>query len=38
MAEGEGFEPSMDRRPILVFETSPFNRSGTPPKTETIRN
>src|SRR6266850_77495 len=22
----------MDRRPILVFETSPINRSGTPPR------
>lgn len=31
LAEGEGFEPSMDRRPILVFETSAFNHSATPP-------
>ena len=29
--EGEGFEPSVDQRPTTVFETAPFNRSGTPP-------
>jgi hypothetical protein len=23
-AEGEGFEPSVDRRPTTVFEPSPF--------------
>ena len=30
MAEGEGFEPP---EPVgsTVFETAPFNRSGTPP-------
>ncbi len=33
LAEREGFEPSRDTRPLLVFETSPFNRSGTSPKT-----
>jgi hypothetical protein len=32
VAEGEGFEPSVDQRPTTVFETAPFNRSGTPPK------
>ena len=32
MAEREGFEPSMDHRPIPVFEPGPFNRSGPSPK------
>jgi len=32
LAEGEGFEPSVDRRPTTVFETAPFNHSGTPPQ------
>ena len=32
LAEGEGFEPSMDCKPILVFETSAFNHSATPPR------
>ena len=32
VAEGEGFEPSMDEKtPITVFETAAFNRSATPP-------
>ncbi len=31
LAEGEGFEPSMDQRPIPVFETGLFNRSSTLP-------
>src|ERR1039457_5534608 len=30
LAEGEGFEPSMDEPPIPVFETGAFNRSATP--------
>jgi hypothetical protein len=31
VAEGEGFEPSGRRRP-LVFKTSALNRSATPPE------
>jgi hypothetical protein len=32
LAEGEGFEPSMDEKtPITVFETAAFNHSATPP-------
>ena len=32
IAEGEGFEPSMDEKtPITVFETTAFNHSATPP-------
>ncbi len=31
MAEGEGFEPSVRRSRTTVFETAPFNHSGTPP-------
>jgi hypothetical protein len=30
-AEGEGFEPSVRRSRTTVFETAPFNHSGTPP-------
>ncbi len=30
MAEGEGFEPSVRTR-TTVFETAPFDHSGTPP-------
>ena len=32
LAEGEGFEPSEGLRPSTVFETAPFNHSGTPPR------
>ena len=31
MAEREGFEPSVEEAPTPVFETDPFNRSGTSP-------
>ena len=31
-AEGEGFEPSVDRKDHNGFETAPFNHSGTPPR------
>ena len=31
MAEREGFEPSKGYKPLLVFKTSAFNRSATPP-------
>lgn len=31
MAEGQGFEP-WDSRPSLVFKTSAFGHSATPPK------
>ena len=31
-AEGEGFEPSRRLAPLTVFETAPFDRSGTPPR------
>src|SRR3954449_10723334 len=31
--EGEGFEPSVRRSRTTVFETAPFNHSGTPPGT-----
>ena len=31
MAEEEGFEPSVRKTRTLVFETSQFNRSCTPP-------
>ena len=31
MAERGGFEPPRGLGPLLVFETSPFNRSGTSP-------
>src|ERR1700684_4101842 len=30
-AEEEGFEPTVPRRGTPVFETGPFNHSGTPP-------
>ncbi|MEA2457411.1 MAG: hypothetical protein QOC95_383 [Thermoleophilaceae bacterium] len=30
-AEGEGFEPSVRHDRTTVFETAPFNHSGTPP-------
>ena len=29
--EGEGFEPSVPHKGTTVFETAPFNHSGTPP-------
>ncbi len=32
MAEQQGFEPWLGVTPLLVFETSPFNRLGTAPK------
>ncbi len=31
MAEGEGFEPSVRGKRTTVFETAPFDHSGTPP-------
>ena len=31
IAEGEGFEPSVTQGATPVFETDPFNHSGTPP-------
>ena len=31
MAEGVGFEPTKGYKPLLVFKTSAFNRSATPP-------
>lgn len=31
MAEEQGFEPWVGITPTTVFETVPFNRSGTPP-------
>ena len=31
LAGREGFEPSVDTRPTTVFETVPFNHSGTSP-------
>src|SRR3954465_10791155 len=31
LAEGVGFEPTVRARRTTVFETVPFNRSGTPP-------
>ena len=31
MAEQQGFEPWLSLRPLLVFETSPFNLLGTAP-------
>ncbi len=31
MAEGVGFEPTVRLRRTTVFETAPFNHSGTPP-------
>ena len=31
MAEGVGFEPTVDQGPTLVFETSALNRSAIPP-------
>ena len=31
MAEEEGFEPSVRWKRTTVFETAPFDRSGTPP-------
>src|SRR4051794_12869581 len=33
-AEEEGFEPSVPRCGTPVFETGPFNHSGTPPKSK----
>lgn len=32
VAEGVGFEPTVDPRPTLVFETSALNRSAIPPR------
>jgi hypothetical protein len=34
LAGREGFEPSVDTRPTTVFETVPFNHSGTFPDVE----
>jgi hypothetical protein len=31
LAEGVGFEPTVQETHTTVFETVPFNRSGTPP-------
>lgn len=31
MAEREGFEPSVRKKRTTVFETAPFNHSGTSP-------
>ncbi len=31
LAEGVGFEPTKGYKPLLVFKTSAFNRSATPP-------
>ena len=31
MAESQGFEPWVDFQPTTVFETAPFDRSGTSP-------
>jgi hypothetical protein len=30
-AEGEGFEPPRDRRPLTAFKAAAFSRSATPP-------
>ena len=32
MAEGVGFEPTDGMNPSLDFESSPFDRSGIPPR------
>ena len=32
LAEEVGFEPTVPRRGTPVFETGPFNHSGTPPR------
>ena len=32
LAERVGFEPSVDTKPTTVFETVPFNNSGTSPR------
>ena len=37
MAEREGFEPSVEEAPTPVFETDPFDRSGTSPCVKLIR-
>jgi hypothetical protein len=34
VAEREGFEPSVPARGTTVFETAPFDRSGTSPINE----
>ncbi len=34
MAEEVGFEPTVPEKRTTVFETAPFNRSGTPPRRE----
>ena len=31
LAEGVGFEPTVPLKGTTVFETAPFNHSGTPP-------
>ena len=31
MAEGVGFEPTVPAKGTTVFETAPFDHSGTPP-------
>ena len=38
VAERVGFEPTVDRGPTTVFETVPFNRSGTSPISLAARN
>lgn len=35
-AERVGFEPTIGTRPITVFETAPFNRSGISPNRKAI--
>ena len=37
LAGREGFEPSVDTRPTTVFETVPFNHSGTSPELSRAR-
>ena len=32
LAEEVGFEPTVPQKRTTVFETAPFNRSGTPPQ------
>lgn len=32
MVVGQGFEPWIGYKPMLVFKTSAFSRSATPPK------
>ncbi len=38
IAEGEGFEPSVPHKGTTVFETAPFDHSGTPPEVDRKEN